>query len=219
MTDEEYIKKNEEYEKTIGEDCEEAGPILEWGKMLVDWAEFIHKEGTNPARVTSLFFEADEKFQEALALDDRLVEAYEILVKINFRRAEIEDPDGGEKLKFDASIFAMGAGSSLVLKGEIAKAGEFFGLSFETIRDTKQVAVIPFIFKLAIDYLGDMENEKYIFAAKRLAHTAQTSGHEEMNILLRAILDKKLAKPAKPTLAAMASYELAKRIVEGHGAV
>jgi tetratricopeptide (TPR) repeat protein len=215
MTDEDYIKKNEEYEQTIGEDSEESAPLLEWGKMLVEWAEFIHKEGTNPARVTSLFVEADEKLQEALALDDRLVEAYELLVKINFRRAEIVDPDGGEKLKFDASIFAMGAGSALVLKGEIARAGELFDKSFQTIRDTKQVAVIPFIFKLAIDYIGDMENEKYIFAAKRLLLTSQTSGHEEMSLLLRAILDKKLEKPAKPTLAALASYELAKRIVEG----
>ena len=215
MTDEEYIKKNAEFEETIGEDSEEPGPLMEWATLLIDWAEFLHKEDTNPARVTSLFFEADEKLQEALALDDSLVEAYELLVNINFRRAEIEDPDGGEKLKFEAAIFAMGAGSSLILTGDMTRAEEFFNKSFETIRDTKQIAVIPFIFKLGLDYLADMENEKYIFAAKRLVHTAQTSGHEEMNILLRAILDKKLDKPAKPTLAARASYELAKRIVEG----
>jgi hypothetical protein len=215
VTDEDYIKKNEEYEKTIGEDSEEPAPLVEWARMLNEWAEFIHTDGTNPARATSLFFEADEKLQEALALDDSLVEAYEMLVNINFRRAEIEDPDGGEKLKFDASIFAMGAGSCLVLSGDLKRAGEFFDLSFQTIRDTKQVAVIPFIFKLAIDYIGDMENEKYIFAAKRLQLTSQTSGHEEMSLLLRAILDKKLEKPAKPTLAARASYELAKQIVAG----
>jgi tetratricopeptide (TPR) repeat protein len=215
MTDEDYIKKNEEFESTIGEDSEEALPLMEWGKMLVEWAEFIHKEGTNPARVTSLFFEADEKLQEALAIEDSLIEAYELLVKINFRRAEIEDPDGGEKLKFEAAIFAMGAGSCLILTGDMDRAEEFFNTSFETIRDTNQIAVIPFIFKLGLDYLKDMENEKYIFAAKRLVQTAQTSGHEEMNILLRAVLDKKLEEPAKPTLAARASYELAKRIVQG----
>ena len=214
MNDEEFIKKNEEFESTVGEDSEEPGPLLEWGRMLVDWAESLNKEGTNPARVTSLFFEADEKLQEALAIEDTLVEAYELLVNINFRRAEIEDPDGGEKLKFEASIFAMGAGSCLILTGDMTRAEEFFNKSFETIRDTRQIAVIPFIFKLGLDYLKDMENEKYIFAAKRLVQTAQTSGHEEMNILLRAILDKKLDKPAKPTLAARASYELARRIVE-----
>jgi tetratricopeptide (TPR) repeat protein len=215
MTDEDYIKKNEEFASSIEEDSEESRPLFEWGKMLVEWAEFIHAEGTNPARVTSLFFEADEKLQEALAIEDTLIEAYEILVKINFRRAEIEDPDGGEKLKFEAAIFAMGAGSCLILTGEMERAAEYFDKSFQTIRATNQIAVIPFIFKLGIDYLGDMENEKYIFAAKRLLQTAQTSGHEEMNILIRAILDKKLEKPAKPTLAARASYELAKRIVEG----
>ena len=215
MTDKDFLKKNGEFEATIGEDSTEPAPLLEWGGMLVDWAEFIRGEGTNPARVTSLFFEADEKFQEALALDDSLVEAYEQLVRINFRRAEIEDPDGGEKLKFEAAIFAMGAGSCLILTGDMTRAEEFFNKSFETIRDTNQIAVIPFIFKLALDYLNDREDEKYTFAAKRLVQTAQTSGHEEMNILLRAILDNKVEEPAKPTLAARASYELAKRIVEG----
>ena len=213
MTDEEFIEKNAGFEEKIGEDSTEPAPLVEWGRMLIDWAEFIHGEGTNPARVTSLFFEADEKLQEALALDDSLVDAYELLVSINFRRAEIEDPDGGDKLKFEAAIFAMGAGSSLILTGDLERAGEFFERSFETIRRSNQIAVIPFVFKLAIDYLNDRENEKFIFAAKRLVQTSQTSGHEEMSIIIRAILDNKLEEPAKPTLAARASYELAKLIV------
>jgi hypothetical protein len=205
MTDEEFRKALLELEAAGTAGSAEA--LEKTGDLLVGRAEELSE--SDPEKSASLLSEADEKYQDALSIDDSAVPLYEKLSRLYLRMAADADPDDAERLTLEAAIFDLGAGSALVMQGDLAAARDRFFRGFEATKASSKISIIPFTFILGIDFAFDRTEEKYYIAAKKLQPTANLSGHEEVDIICKAIVDKKITKALKPTLTARAASRLA----------
>lgn len=209
MTEEEFKKSISGFEASHAEGSPET--LEKWGDLLVARADEILT--SDPATSAGLLAEADEKYQGALELDDTVVSVYEKLARIYLCMVDDADPDAAERLMLESAIFELGAGSARIIHGDIPAARPHFLRGFEATKISSKISVIPFTFMLGIDYLCDNKDEKYFNAAKKLQPTANLSGHEEVDILCKAIVDNKFTKALKPTLTARAASKLASLIV------
>ncbi len=215
MTDDDFKAKIGEFDARYAENEEDIKLLEEWGDLLYSRATQLAE--TDSGMSAQLVNEADDKYQEALALNDTSIPLYEKLSSLYYKLAADTTPDDKLRLELEASIFDLGLGSALILAGDTATARDRFFRAFETTKETNKISIIPFIFDVGIDYMNDPTNKKYYNAAKKLLPTAILSGHEEVGMICEAIVYRRLKKALKPTLTARAAHELSRLMLIAAG--
>lgn len=216
MTEEEFEKKHEAYNKLLTEDEGNTQALMDCALLLIARAEEINEgaEGFSKEAL-SLTKEAEDRLQEMLEIEETSIEAYELLTKIYFKRLDdAATPAERERLFLDAAIFELGVGACYIYKDDLKNARTHFEKSFSIMKNKQKIAVIPFTFILGIDFLERVRpDEQNRRASKQILPTGVLTGHEEVDMICNAITYAKPVTAVKPTMTARAAYRLSEMII------
>ncbi len=211
MTEEEFTKKNESFIKTNKVRPDDAALFNDWGSHYFEWGNEHVKKAEN-TKAEELYIESGERYQQAISLDPLLVEAYENLSLLNAHLAEL-NPDDKSQYELETAIIDLGAGAAYILNDDMDNAREHFSKSFEAIKDTNKISVVPFTFLVALDYLTGKDRAKITKMSSGLLAAGTMAGYEEIEILCRALADGRKTEAKKGTLTSKAAQNLAEKIL------